>query len=234
MPVFLCFEDCLLPLRTRIYIDGYNLYYGCLTKTPYKWLDVLALFETGILPTILYQSARGRSGAAMELLHEPAIKYFTADIIETAAKGQDSVSSQAHYHNALTKKLGRRIAFVKGNYSIYKAKQPLISADAPERKPRECEKVQVWKFEEKQSDVNIALHMFDDALQGKVDQVVLVTNDTDLVPAFQMLEARCPNVVRGLVVPTRKPSKDKPVATPTAFASAMPTSKDLSGKFSKK
>lgn len=86
MPVFLCFEDCLLPLRTRIYIDDYNLYYGCLTKASYKWLDVLALFETGILPTILHQSAHGRSATAMELLHQPAIKYFTADIIETAAK----------------------------------------------------------------------------------------------------------------------------------------------------
>lgn len=31
----------VLPLRTRVYIDGYNLYYGCLKGTPYKWLDLL-------------------------------------------------------------------------------------------------------------------------------------------------------------------------------------------------
>ncbi|MEH2702984.1 DUF2384 domain-containing protein [Rhizobium leguminosarum bv. viciae] len=35
-------------------------------------------------------------------------------------------------------------------------------------------------------------------------QVVLVTNDTDLVPALEMLQARCPHIVRGLVIPTRK------------------------------
>ena len=26
-------------MRTRVYIDGFNLYYGCLKGTPAKWLD---------------------------------------------------------------------------------------------------------------------------------------------------------------------------------------------------
>lgn len=30
------------------------------------------------------------------------------------------------------------------------------------------------------------------------------TNDTDLAPAFEMLKTRCPNIVRGPVIPTRK------------------------------
>ena len=33
-------------LRTQIYIDGYNLYYGRLRETPFKWLDVVALFSS--------------------------------------------------------------------------------------------------------------------------------------------------------------------------------------------
>ena len=32
-------------LKTRIYLDGYNFYYGCLKGTPYKWLDPVILFE---------------------------------------------------------------------------------------------------------------------------------------------------------------------------------------------
>ena len=28
-------------LRTRLYVDGYNLYYGCLKNTADKWLDPL-------------------------------------------------------------------------------------------------------------------------------------------------------------------------------------------------
>lgn len=49
----------LEPLRTRIYIDGYNFYYGCLRGTPYKWLDLLPLFENHILPSALLCSAQG-------------------------------------------------------------------------------------------------------------------------------------------------------------------------------
>lgn len=144
----------------------------------------------------------------MELLPHCAVKYFTADILESAAKSTDSVSSQAQYHNALEKHCGDRLDFFKGRYSIYAAMQPRIDPENPRRQPRECEKVQVWKLEEKQSDVNIALHMYDDAIRGEVDHVVLVTNDTDLVPAFEMLEARCPQIIRGLVIPTRKSEAD--------------------------
>src|SRR5438105_7620617 len=35
-------------MRTYVYVDGFNLYYGGLKDTKYKWLDLKALF-TGIL-----------------------------------------------------------------------------------------------------------------------------------------------------------------------------------------
>lgn len=31
--------------RTIVYIDGFNLYYGSLRKTAYKWLDLKELFS---------------------------------------------------------------------------------------------------------------------------------------------------------------------------------------------
>ena len=31
------------PPSTHVYIDGFNLYYGALKGTPYKWLDLEAL-----------------------------------------------------------------------------------------------------------------------------------------------------------------------------------------------
>lgn len=208
---FFIFEGIILKLRTRIYIDGYNLYYGCLRKSPFKWLDVLTLFESKIIPSILYQPTADADPAEMELVTDSAVKYFTAKIVESAAKAPDSVSSQAHYHNALTKTWGGRVEFVWGKYASYKAKQALIPEDDPDRQPKDCDKVQVWKIEEKRSDVGIALHMFDDAMRNEVDQVILVTNDTDLVPAFEMLEQRCPQIVRGLVIPTRKSGEDQKV-----------------------
>jgi len=31
-------------VKTIVYVDGYNLYYGLLRKSPHKWLDLFALF----------------------------------------------------------------------------------------------------------------------------------------------------------------------------------------------
>ena len=27
-------------MRTRVYVDGYNLYYACLRRSPHKWLNI--------------------------------------------------------------------------------------------------------------------------------------------------------------------------------------------------
>jgi len=32
-------------LKAIVYVDGFNLFYGCLKGTPHKWLDLLSLFE---------------------------------------------------------------------------------------------------------------------------------------------------------------------------------------------
>ncbi len=32
-------------MRTIIYIDGFNLYYGCLKDSQYRWLDIKKLFS---------------------------------------------------------------------------------------------------------------------------------------------------------------------------------------------
>lgn len=50
--------------RAIAYIDGYNLYYGLLKGTPYKWLDLWAFSRALLL-------------ADIELV---AVKYFTAPI----------------------------------------------------------------------------------------------------------------------------------------------------------
>ena len=49
-------------MRTIVYVDGFNLYYGALKGTAYKWLDLKALFSS-ILPghyflKIKYYTAR--------------------------------------------------------------------------------------------------------------------------------------------------------------------------------
>src|SRR5579862_6072459 len=33
----------MTPNRTNVYVDNFNLYYGCLKDTPYKWLNIAEL-----------------------------------------------------------------------------------------------------------------------------------------------------------------------------------------------
>ena len=33
------------PYRTIVYVDGFNFYYGEVRGTPWKWLDLAALFQ---------------------------------------------------------------------------------------------------------------------------------------------------------------------------------------------
>lgn len=183
-------------LRTRIYIDGYNLYYGCLKGTKYKWLDVRAVVDQ-ILASVLFE----QHGAPAEFALQPlAIKYFTAPILKNFAKTDDSVSSQARYHNALRGHMGDSLQIVEGYYDSKPARAHLYEKG---KVALDCEVREIWKLEEKQSDVALALHAYSDALRGEVDHIVVVTNDTDIVPAFEMIRAHTKAVI-GLVVPAKE------------------------------
>lgn len=190
----------LEPLRTRIYIDGYNFYYGCLRHTSLKWLDPLALFERHILPSINATDCSGRTRHS-RVACAPALKFFTAKIVASVAQDADSVSSQARYHSALRKFHGPRIELIEGYYAVNPMRVRLICPSAPKRPPKECATGLAWKVEEKQSDVNLALHAYHDAISGDVDQVVIATNDTDLAPALAMIR-NTTNVRIGLVIPS--------------------------------
>jgi 6-hydroxy-3-succinoylpyridine 3-monooxygenase len=99
-------------LRTRVYVDGYNLYFGCLKNTPYKWLDIRLLIEK-VLASVSFE----RDGKEVEYrLATPAIKYFTALILESFAKSADSMHSQIHYHDALAGYLGEDLEMISGYY----------------------------------------------------------------------------------------------------------------------
>jgi len=185
-------------LRTRVYVDGYNLYYGCLKGTPYKWLDPLTLFER-ILPTVMASIAP--NGALTSELDPLSIKFFTAPILEKAAKASDSLRCQERYHKALNKHRQGRIEIVKGYYSLTEARAKVIDERDPKKWPRDCVEASIWKLEEKQSDVNLSVHAVVDALTGGIEHVVIVTNDTDIEPALKMIRSQTKAAV-GLIVPT--------------------------------
>lgn len=68
------------------------------------------------------------------------------------------------------------------------------------------DRVEVWKFEEKQTDVNIALHMYRDAIRETCTQQILVSNDSDLELPLKLVSEDKPEIDLGLIIPREKPS----------------------------
>lgn len=171
-------------MRTIAYVDGYNLYFGCLKYSPYKWLDIVALVER-----ILHVQ-----NPEFELVR---VKYFSAPIrAKLASHGDLAMQSQQKYHRAIEAR--GRVEIIEGWYSLEEA-NALEYRQPPDKNKR----IPIWRLEEKETDVNIALQMYRDALNGHAEQLVLVTNDSDMVPVLKMLRKDCPNTKIGLIFPIR-------------------------------
>ncbi|MVF14812.1 NYN domain-containing protein [Ketobacter sp. MCCC 1A13808] len=185
-------------MKTIVYVDGYNLYFSRLKHTPYKWLDLFTLFQQYILRP---------QNPASELL---CVKYYTADIkAKFASHGQAASQAQQQYHRALQSPRTAPVEIIKGYYSESKA-TPMRYKKPPDK----GDKVEAWKLEEKQTDVNLALDIYRDAIRGHAEQLVVCTNDTDIVPALKRVREDASERTIGVVFPhyptleQRSPSTD--------------------------
>lgn len=117
-----------------------------------------------------------------------AINYFSALMV-----GDQGVRQQ-EYLRALATLPKLRIFLGK-----YKTKRVLCNV-------RQCTHAgdrMIVKWEEKRTDVNIAIRMLDDAYQDLSDNIVLVSGDSDLVPALHAVKLRFPNKRLIVYVPAR-------------------------------
>lgn len=186
-------------MKTNIYIDGFNLYFGCLRGTTHKWLDIFKLFNEHVLPS------SQPDPAAIDVF----VKYFTAQIIDKAAKSSTSVQDQIAYHRALNLSYPHpRLEIIKGYYSLIKTSAYQVDPVNPKKFPKDCQRVDIWKLEEKQTDVNIAVEsLFDVMADAELQQVVFVTNDTDIAPVMAKIKS-LQKVKIGLVIPTNHQARN--------------------------
>lgn len=70
-------------------------------------------------------------------------------------------------------------------------------------KDRFCKNCKTYfkSHEEKQTDVNIAINIVKEAYEKSYDTAILVTNDTDLIPAIRMLKNAFPQKRIGILFP---------------------------------
>ena len=56
-------------------------------------------------------------------------------------------------------------------------------------------------FEEKQTDVNVALNLFELAIQDQYDTAIIISGDSDLIPSIQAVKSTFPTKQVGVVIP---------------------------------
>jgi hypothetical protein len=178
------------PRRTAVYVDGYNLYYGRLRGTAFKWLDLVKLFDD-----LLARRDQNEHLAKVHLFTAPALATF-------ATHGSASVEAQAAYHRALQTTYGERFEAIYGSHS-YDRSGTLLPVYEPGQPFDRTRRVRVWKLEEKKTDVNLALRMYRDASKGLYDRIILVSNDSDAEPALDAMRTDFPHIMRGVVMPIR-------------------------------
>jgi uncharacterized LabA/DUF88 family protein len=170
--------------KTFVYIDGYNLYYGRLRGTGFKWLDVVKLFQD-----ILKAQDPAACVERVSFFTAPALARF-------ATNGQRSIEAQQQYHRAMEAQHPDLFKLVMGKHFASTRHAALHIQGEPYDKTR---KTSVWELEEKLTDVNLALAMYREA--PLCDQVVLCTNDSDQTPTLEALRADFPTLTIGVVAP---------------------------------
>lgn len=170
-------------IKTIVYIDGYNLYYGLLRKSKLKWLDVVQLFEKHVLD---------KNAELVE------VRYYTAPVLGRMSDDPRSTQRQRQYLQALRKMHPYRLVIVEGR--IQASKPYLRLAKSIPGLP-ELEVVQVLEFNEKKTDVNLASDLITGAWTGLYEQAVICSNDSDLEGALAAVKGHHPRLKIGIVAP---------------------------------
>ncbi len=182
-------------MRTSVFVDGFNLYYGAVKGTSDKWLNLLDMAQR-LFPNDTVVS----------------IKYFTA-IVSARPNDPDKPNRQLMYLRAL--KTLPSLQIILGSFQSHAV--PMVLAGSPPHQPKFAT---VLKTEEKGSDVNIAAHLVNDAHRGVhrgvFEHAVLVSNDSDLAEPIRIVTQEL-----GLPVTVVNPHRHKTSWTLVQHATAV-------------
>ena len=164
-------------MKTIVYVDGFNLYYGALKGTPYRWLNVAEMCRQ-LLPN---DQITG-------------IRYFTALVNPRPNDTDQRVRQESHLRALATIP---DLSVVLGYFLTHEIKMPLAGPKGGF--------ATVIKTEEKGSDVNIATHLLVDGLKNNYELAVVVSNDSDLALPIRFVVEELHKPV-GLLNPQKHPS----------------------------
>lgn len=173
-----------MPKPTAIvYVDGFNLYRRALVGTPYKWLDLEALFSH-----------------TLQEFEVVRIKYFTARIQPKPHEKSQHIRQNIYLRAIQTNPI---IEIEYGKFSSETKSLPKSPWQYDEEGIPLQAKVKV--HQEKGSDVNLATNLVFDVLKKQADAFVVVTNDSDQVGPLRKLKNENKGLI-GLILTSKEPA----------------------------
>ena len=151
-----------MTIITAIFIDGLNLDRGLLQGTPYRWLDPKQLCGY-ILP------------ADYEIT---AITYCTAPVVNQTARTEQGI-----YLKALKKHIPE-LKILPGEF-VPRPKTGVLEGS------KSSKPVTIIAHVEKFTDVNLAVHLVNDANRDRFDCAVVISNDSDFAEALRLVKDEC-------------------------------------------
>lgn len=164
--------------RVAVYIDGFNLYHAIhdLKQPHLKWVNLARLARLLI---------KAKSQRIV------FVKYFSAFANHFAATpNMYKLKRHRLYVEALKAK---GVQCHMGNF-----------AKRDRRYKGPGYKATWTRYEEKQTDVGIGVHLVNDAHRDRFDRALVVGVDTDLIPAFEVMRAEFPNKPIVCVAPPQR------------------------------
>lgn len=176
--------------RVISYIDGFNLYFGLKNKgwKRYYWLDVSALSALS--------SALLKPGQQLQATH-----FFTARIRASGNNHEDK-QRQDDYLDALES---------RPNFHIHQGhflKKTQVCRSCGARWP---------DYEEKMTDVNIAVQLLADAFDGEFDTALIISADSDLASPVRFVLERFPHKRIIVAQPPGRNSVELAISATAAF-----------------
>lgn len=186
-----------MPKRVSFLVDGFNVYHSLsdlqkLTGASVKWLDLRLLCGAYL------HAVRNAIGEKVELAE---VHYFSARPDFLIPTKPDTLVRYDTYIAAL------RDSGVKINLSQFKRK----SVTCPHCKNK------FERHEEKETDVAIAVKILDVIVRQECDTVVLVTGDTDVIPAIRSVNQLLPRSKIGVAFPFRRHNNELETAANYSF-----------------
>jgi len=180
--------------RTTFLIDGFNLYHSVrqaqydLKGSSTKWLDIRELLES-------YLYLLGKDARLKDIYYFSALATHLEAVKPDVTKRHRDYIRCLHESGVITE--------------IHRFKRKTVWCD-------KC-RTELVKFEEKETDVAVAVKILELLHKDECDTIVLVTGDTDIAPAVRTANALFPFKKIVFAFPYKRKNKELSQLAPGSF-----------------